>query len=441
MTLYSHLFYASGASELAGERMQLARMLKCEAALAKAQAKAGIIPAGTAELIEACAQVEYLDVEKLKQDIKLGGNAAIPLVQQLTRIVKNNDVQASQYVHLGATSQDIIDTAFVLEVKEWIEYFEESFQNLARVIAEASRNHMHTLMMGRTLLQQAKPITLGLKLALYLDALMRQQARLRELQKRVLVVQLQGAVGSGSGYLSEEVQQAFADELGLTPHVSWQSQRDTVAEWAGFLANVSGFLGKIARDFSLLMQTEIGELLEGEAEGKGGSSAMPHKRNPVTCAAILANAQRVPFLSATIYSSMIQENERSAGLWHAEWETSSQLVALTAGSLEKTLDLIQNMEVDTGKMLDNLNMTQGLIFAENVALALAQKPLKPNPKKWMENACKVAMKEKKHLKQLLEELKAPLDNLDELFDPRLAVGNSVFTTQSILSTYEASLST
>lgn len=439
MSLYSHLFYSLGTSELAGERRQLARMLRCEAALATAQAKAGIIPAGAAELIGACAQVEYLDIDKLKLDIKLGGNAAIPLVQQLTRIVKNNDVQASQYVHLGATSQDIIDTAFVLEVKEWVEYFEVSFRELAKVLAAASHRHMDTLMMGRTLLQQAKPITLGLKLALYLDALMRQQDRLRELKSRVLVVQLQGAVGSGSVYLSNEVQQAFADELGLQPHVSWQSQRDTVAEWAGFLANVSGFLGKIARDFSLLMQTEIGELLEGEAEGKGGSSAMPHKRNPVTCAAIIANAQRVPFLAATIYASMMQENERSAGLWHAEWETSSQLVTLTVGSLEKTLDLLQNMEVNSARMLANIDLTQGLIFAENASLALAQKPLKPNPKKWVENACKAAIKEKKHLKEVLKEMEAPLDNLDELFDPRLAVGDSVAITQSILNTYEALL--
>lgn len=439
MSLYTHLFYPAEANDIADESNDLARMLRFESTLAKVQAQLGLVPTKSAEMIAACAQVAFLDIEKLKSDIRLGGNAAIPLVQQLTRIVKNNDVEASRYVHLGATSQDVIDTATVLEIQEWIQYLEQSLAQLAHILAKSAKKYQSTVMIGRTLLQQAKPITFGLKLANYLEAVMRHQDRLKELKKRVLVVQLSGAVGAGNTYISTQVVVALAKELGLSAAHSWHTQRDSIAEWGGYLANLAGFCGKVATDISLLMQTEIGEVLEGAAEGKGGSSTMPHKRNPVTCAAILANAQRTPFLAGTLFALLPQEHERSAGKWHAEWDTLKDLQLLTAGALEKTLELISHLEVNSAQMLRNLELTQGLIYAENVSLELAKTMGKLSAHEWVEKACKQAIKSGIHLKEVCKQGKIEVKDLDALFSPQQSIGISQEIIQQTLQLYENTL--
>jgi len=439
MSLYSHLFYPSNQNEIADESADLSRMLRFEAMLAKTQAEVGLIPQKSAEMIEACAKVEYLDIDKLKSDIRLGGNAAIPLVQQLTRIVKNNDVEASRFVHLGATSQDVIDTATVLEIQHWILFFEKHIAELATELVKLIHKHQSTVMIGRTLLQQAKPITFGLKLATYLEALMRHKSRLNELKPRVLSLQLSGAVGAGNSFISLEVAQKMATSLGLQLVGSWQSNRDNLVEWSGFLANLTGFCGKIATDISLLMQTEIAEVLEGAAEGKGGSSTMPHKRNPVTCAAIIANASRTPHLAATMLSSMPQEHERSAGKWHAEWDCIKELQLLSAGALEKSIDLIRHLEVNADQMKQNIEITNGLIYAENVSLALAKSMGKIAAHDLVEKACKQAIKLDTHLKEVCQQMNIEVEDLDSLFLPENSIGNSLEYIQFILRSYENSL--
>lgn len=441
MSLYSQLFYSSNFSDISSDEKDLSRMLFFESSLAIIQAEKGIIPKKSAEWIGACAEVKFLDIEKLKSDIRLGGNAAIPLVQQLTRIVKNNDVEASRYVHLGATSQDVIDTAQVLEIAEWITFLEHNFQKLGAILVSLIQKHRSTLMMGRTLLQQAKPITFGLKLAEYLEALQRHQQRLNQVKERVLTLQLSGAVGSGNEWINEEVRKGLAQKLGLNLSASWQSNRDSIAEWASLLANLTGFCGKIATDISLLMQTEIAEVFEGAADGKGGSSTMPHKRNPVTCAAILANAARTPHLAATILAVMTQEHERSAGKWHAEWETLQTLHGLSAGALEKTLELLTNLEVNAEQMFQNIEITKGLIYAENVSLALSKSLGKLAAHELVEKACKLSIKSAKHLKEVCKELSLEINNLDELFLPENSIGNSLEMIDLTLKNYENTLST
>lgn len=439
MTLYSHLFFSTHHAEIADETRDLSRMLLFESTLAKVQAELGIVPKEAAQMIHACAKVEYLDVEKLKTDIRMGGNVAIPLVQQLTRIVKNNYADASKYVHLGATSQDVIDTATVLEIREWSQKLEDIMAKMGAVLLDLIRKYESTVMIGRTLQQQAKPITFGLKLATYLEALLRHQIRLSELENRVMSLQLSGAVGAGNTFIPEEVGRQMAKELGLHYTGSWHTHRDSIVEWSCYLANLTGFCGKIATDISLLMQTEVAEVFEGAAEGKGGSSTMPHKRNPVTCAIIIANSSRTPQLAATMLANMPQEHERSAGKWHAEWETLKTLHLLSVGALEKTLDLLGNLEVDAVQMAKNLELTNGLIYAENVSLALSGQLGKLQAHEMVEKACKQAIKSGLHLREVCENMLGDQLDLNALLSAENSIGNARNMIQFIIEKYENSL--
>jgi len=439
MSLYSALFYSTEVNDIFSDDKTIATLLKVEAALAEAQASNGIISYESAQIIVACCQYELIDIEKLKRDVKLGGNAAIPLVQQLTKLVKNQDFEASKFVHLGATSQDIIDTATVLQIDSFVQWLDIKLLKLRNELVKLTEKHKKTIMVGRTLLQQARPITFGLKTSAWLEGVCRSIERLDEMKSRLLVVQLSGAVGSQNKNISTEVVKSFAKILGLSTSFSWQSQRDNINELASKLGILSGSLGKIAKDISLLMQTEVGEVFEGAAEGKGGSSTMPHKRNPVTSAAILANSSRVPHLVGSMLSSMVQEHERSAGNWHAEWEVLTEIILLTAGSLEKTIELITGLEVDEKRMLANIEITQGLIFAEDVSLELVKKIGKIHAHELVEKACKTAILKNKHLKEILIENNVEIENLDELFNPENSIGNSVEIVEKIILKYEKKL--
>jgi 3-carboxy-cis,cis-muconate cycloisomerase len=436
MSLYTQLFYSAELNALFSDSETIAQMLRVEVALAEAQSNKGLFPKAIAETIKASGIASEIDIEKLKIDVALGGNAAIPLVKQLTQIVKNKDTEATKFIHLGATSQDIVDTAMVLQIQEFIDWTDKKINLLETLLIALTQKHRQTIMIGRTLLQQAKPTTFGFKTAGWLTAVTRSKQRLQEVKKRILVVQLGGAVGNGNPNISTEIQEEFARILGLAPSFTWHSHRDNIAEMAGVLGILSGTLGKIAKDISLLMQTEVGEVFEGSADGKGGSSTMPHKRNPVTCAAILANTNRVPHLVATMLSAMPQEHERSAGLWHSEWEVLTGIMQLTGGSIEKSIGLIEGLEVDENRMLANLELTKGLIYAENLALALAQKIGKSTAHEYIENACKKAIQEKKHLKEVLLEMNIEIADLDSLFNPKNAIGLSLELIDQVVKKYQ-----
>lgn len=439
MSLYSELFYSNEVNELFTDKKSIGYMLTVEAALAEAQADNGLISKEVAQIISGCCSPEMIDIEKLKNEIKLGGNAAIPLVKALTKVVKNNSFEASKYVHLGATSQDIVDTATVLQIKDYVKWTVDKLEVLLGELIKVTKKYKNTVMVGRTLLQQAKPITFGLKTALWFESVDRSLARIQELKERLFVIQLSGAVGSQNQNISDDVCASFSEILKLKNGNSWQSQRDNLNELATKLGILSGSLGKIAKDVSLLMQTEVGEVFESAGEGKGGSSTMPHKRNPVTCATILANANRVPHLVGSMLSAMPQEHERSAGLWHAEWEVLTEIMQLTAGSLEKSIDLVSGLEVNEKRMLQNIEITNGLIFAENVSLALAIKLGKIQAHELVEKACKIAVSKNKHLKEVLEEIDIEIDDLAQYFNPENSIGNSVKIVENILKRYENKL--
>jgi 3-carboxy-cis,cis-muconate cycloisomerase len=293
-------------------------LLKFEKNLALAQADCQVIPLQAANAIASCCDPTLFDIESIKHETLKCGNPAIPLVQKLTEIVANKNKEASKYVHCGATSQDVIDTALMLDLQASANDIHHNIQILETCLRQLTLAHRHTPMIGRTLLQHAKPITFGFKTAIWLDSIKRAKQRLKDLEKSCLVIQLGGAVGSLDGMNGQglAVQQALAKRLDLgVPDINWHTQRDRLVEIAAAMAILVGSLGKIAKDVLLLMQTEIAEVFEGAALGKGGSSAMPHKRNPVTSTAILAVANRTPNLLATLLAAMPQENERSAGLW------------------------------------------------------------------------------------------------------------------------------
>ena len=308
------------------------------------------------------------------------GNLAIPLVKQLTVLVAQKEKDAARYVHWGATSQDAIDTGRVLQLRQALNLISSELDLLATVLGDVAHKNRATLVAARTWMQQALPTTFGLQVAGWLDAIDRHRARLAETQERCLVLQFGGAVGTMAalGARGLDVATALSKEIQLPlPELPWHSHRDRMAEIATTLGLCTGTLGKIARDIALHMQTEIGEVFEPSTDGRGGSSTMPHKRNPVTSAAVLSAALRVPPLVSTMLTAMIQEEERGLGGWHAEWETLPEIVRLTAGALHHLTGALSELKIDPERMRQNLEITHGLIFAEAVAMALAEKMPRP----------------------------------------------------------------
>jgi 3-carboxy-cis,cis-muconate cycloisomerase len=427
MTLYSNYFNSSGGDYLENDATIIRYMLEVEAALAKAQAKNNIIPEKDAETIASCCSIEYYDITKIKSELPLGGNAAIPLVKQLIRNVKNVQFDASKYVHLGATSQDIVDTAHTLLIRDFMNDLEAKLITLCDLLDQLARSHRQTFMIGRTLLQQARPITFGVKTARWMAPILSVVQRYQESKHRILSITLGGAVGCGNEFLTPEVQADLATDLQLTI----PNHQSNFLEASTILASLIGHLGKMAKDISLLMQTEVGEVYEGALKGKGGSSTMPHKRNPVTCASLIANSVRAPHLLATLYSAIPQEHERSAGLWHAEWEVIIDLMRLCNGSITNAIDLITNLEVDVERMKQNLELTNGLIYAEKVTLVLAEKIGRQSAHENIEKACRQSINNQVHLKEIISNDYPDIENVEALFLPENSIGDSLRITDQI----------
>lgn len=412
------------------DHVRLQRMLDFEAALARAEARVGVIPPSAAPAIEAKCRAELFDMDALARATALAGSPAIPMVKQLTALVAEGEPDAMRFVHWGATSQDAIDTGLVLQLRDALDLIEADLAQLAMALAQLTRDHRLTPVVGRTWLQHALPITFGLETAGWLDATNRHRARLREIRPRALTLQFGGAVGTlaALGSRGLDVAAALAEDLGLAlPDLPWHSHRDRVAEVGTTLGLLVGTLGKIARDVSLHMQTDVAEVFEPAAEGRGGSSTMPHKRNPVGSVASLAAAIRVPALVSVMLTGMVQEYERGAGGWQAEWETLPELVTLTAGALRHMLDVVSGLEVDAARMRQNLETTRGQILAEAVAMALGASLGRLAAHRLVGEACHRASEEGRHLRDVLAEdarvraQLAPAD-LDRLFDPVNYVG-------------------
>jgi 3-carboxy-cis,cis-muconate cycloisomerase len=444
MDVLTPLLRGSALTEMFSDANTVQGMLDFEAALARAQARCGVIPESAVTAIENACQVQNIDVSLLADAAASAGNLAIPLVKQLTAQVKTNDADAARYVHWGATSQDAIDTGFVLQLRQALQKTDEMLITLLSALAEQIDTHRATVMPGRTWMQHALPITFGLKLAGTLDALLRWQLRLREMRSRVLSLQFGGAAGTLAS-LKEHgpaVAQALADDLDLTlADTPWHSQRDRLLETGHWYAGVCGTLGKFASDFALLMQTEVAEVSEPIAPGRGGSSTMPHKRNPVGCAAILTAAQRIPGLMATLYASQIQQHERALGGWQAEWEVLPEVLMLTGAVIAQSEQLMRGMQVDAAKMRADLDITQGLIMAESVTLALAKFIGKQDAHHLVETLCHQALDQKRSLLSLLENDARVMahftsSELTALLDPSRATGSADHFVRQVLTRYQ-----
>ena len=304
------------------------------------------------------------------------------------------DADAARYVHWGATSQDVIDTAAMLGLRAGIDALLADTDRAIAGFARLARQHRNTAVVARTWLQHALPMPFGLKLAEYAAALHRSQTRLRRLRSETLALQFGGAAGTlaALGDKGLQVAERLAQELKLPlPEAPWHTHRDRIAEAASVLAILAGTCGKIARDVSLMMQTDVGEAFEPSGEGRGGSSTMPHKRNPVAAATALAAATMAPNLAATIFAAQVQDHERSAGPWHAEWPTLPTLLLVTSGALAAIVDIAEGLEVDAARMRANLDATDGLIMAEAVTFALAEKIGKSDAHHLIEAASKKAV--------------------------------------------------
>jgi 3-carboxy-cis,cis-muconate cycloisomerase len=382
----------------------LQRMLDFEAALARAEAATGVIPATAIGPIGAACNAQAFDLAALAEAATKSGNLAIPLVKALTADVAKSDAEAARYVHWGATSQDVIDTAAMLTLRAAIDALLADIGRAIAGFAGLARQHRNTPVVARTWLQHALPMPFGLKLAEYAAALDRSRARLRRLRVETLALQFGGAAGTlaALGDNGWRVAERLAQELELPlPDAPWHTHRDRIAEAASVFAIITGTCGKIARDVSLMMQTDVAEAFEPSGEGRGGSSTMPHKRNPVAAATALAAATMAPNLAATIFAAQVQDHERSAGPWHAEWPTLPSLLLATSGALAAVVDIAEGLEVDVARMRANLDATRGLIMAESVTMALAEKIGKRDAHHLVEAASKKAVADRKELRDVL----------------------------------------
>ncbi|MBR1129821.1 3-carboxy-cis,cis-muconate cycloisomerase [Bradyrhizobium iriomotense] len=414
------------------DRSTLQNMLDFEAALARAEASTGVIPAAAVGPIEAACKASSFDIAALADAATRSGNLAIPLVKTLTANVAKADAEAARYVHWGATSQDVIDTATMLTLRAGIDALDADLSRAIKGFAGLARTHRNTAMVARTWLQHALPMPFGLKAAEYASSLARARCRLRRLRREGLALQFGGAAGTlaALGDKGLVVAERLAQELDLSlPEAPWHTHRDRIAEAASSFAILAGSCGKIARDVSLLMQTDVGEAFEPAGEGRGGSSTMPHKRNPVAAASALGAATMAPQLAATIFAAQVQDHERSAGPWHAEWPTLPQLMLVASGALAAIVDIAEGLDVDAARMRSNLDATHGLIMAEAVTFALAEKIGKSDAHHLVEAASKRAVAEKKHLREVLSAdsqvtAHLPPEKIAALFEPMAYQGAS-----------------
>jgi 3-carboxy-cis,cis-muconate cycloisomerase len=417
-------------------------MLAFEAALARAQARAGLIPQEAASAIAASCKVDLFDVAALYREAAAAGTPAIPLVRMLTARVVGD---GQKFVHWGATSQDAIDTALMLQMRDGLDLLVTGSLDVCAGCAQLAEQHRSTLMVGRTLLQQALPITFGLKAARWLALATRQVHTLIECRERSLAVQLGGAAGTlaSLGECGLRVVELLAEELGLpAPDLPWHTERDRIAEIASALGIVAGAMAKIASDLVLLAQTEVGEVSEGAAPGKGGSSAMPQKHNPVDAIYALASARLTIGVVPVILSAMVQEHERAVGGWQAEWAAIPNLFRFTAGAVERVRSAVVDLQINSTRMRANLDLAGGLNMAESLTMTLAPHLGKPEAQRLVQAICDQAIKSGQDLRQVAlanEQVRNILssEEIARALDPTKYLGSTDAFIDRALEAYRA----
>ncbi|MGL5361759.1 MAG: 3-carboxy-cis,cis-muconate cycloisomerase [Bosea sp. (in: a-proteobacteria)] len=394
--LYRDVFSTADMRAVWSDAAQVRAFVEAEIALAVAQGAVGVIPREAADSIGRIAPTVALDHASLKADAENVGYPIVGLVRQLSSACG----EAGRYVHWGATTQDIMDTAAVLQAKRGLVLIERELASVMAELVKLAAAHRDTVMAGRTHLQQALPITFGHKAAIWLSSLQRLSQRLGQAKSRALMAQLGGAAGTlaSLGDKGLDVRAAYAGELGLTePDISWHVARDGLVELVQVLATICGALGKIGFDVMLLMATEIGEVFEPFESHRGASSTMPQKRNPISSEILLANAKISRDLAALMLDGMVQDLERATGPWHAEWMALPQTFLLASGSLAQARFMLAGLVVDAGRMQANLALTKGLIVAEAVMMGLAPALGRQKAHDEVYAACRAAIDANGHL--------------------------------------------
>jgi 3-carboxy-cis,cis-muconate cycloisomerase len=421
--LFRDAFGTPAMREVFSDFSLISRYAEVEVALAKAEARCGVIPAQAAADIARLTDVSTLDFDLLRRETDIVGYPILPLVHQMVKQCGD----AGRYVHWGATTQDIMDTAVILQVRAGLEIIEKDILELRGILAGLSKRYRDTPMAGRTHLQQALPITFGYKTAIYLAMFDRHAERLAQLKPRVLVGQFAGAAGTLASLDDKgfEVQQALCDELGLgVPVATWHVARDGLAEVMNFFGLVTGSLGKIALDIMMMASTEFGEVYEPFVKGRGASSTMPQKRNPISSELMLAAAKGVRQHAGLMLDAMVQDFERATGPWHAEWMAIPESFVLTAGSLHQARFALGGLIVDESKMADNLDISRGLIVAEAVMMGLAPEIGRQEAHDVVYDACRVANDKRMTLADALSADPRVSERIDRATIDRLTAPNN-----------------
>ncbi|MER6991298.1 adenylosuccinate lyase family protein [Saccharopolyspora hirsuta] len=438
--LYREMFSTAQMREVFSDEAFVQRMIDTETALARAQAKVGIVPHEAAQAISDSVRPGALDHERLRADTENVGYPVLPLVTQLAEQCG----EAGGYLHWGATTQDIMDTATMLQCRDGLDLVAAALDRVRAVLRRLAAEHVDTVTAGRTHLQHALPVTFGFRAAVWVSALDRHSERLAQARERDLMVQFGGAAGTlaslGTGPDGLAVRAALAAELGLRdPEITWHVARDGLNEIVALLAAIGGSLGKIGWDVMMMCSSEFGELAEPFVPGRGASSTMPQKRNPISSELMVAAAKLLRDRSATMLDALMQDFERATGPWHLEWATVPEAFQLVAASLHQAEFMLTGLEVDVDRMRSNTALTGGLIVAEAVMMAVAPVLGRQRAHEVVYDACRNAIESGADLADELRrtpELVAQLgaSRIDELCDPANYLGSARTMTTDVVGT-------
>jgi 3-carboxy-cis,cis-muconate cycloisomerase len=425
--VFKDIFTTAEMRHVFSDEFRTGCYLEIEAALAKVQGRLGIIPQEAMTEIVGKCKVENIDFAKLKTTTERIGYPILGVVQQIVALC---DKGLGEWCHWGATTQDITDTANIMQIRAALDLIEADMEAIAAALADLSKRYRDTAMAGRSNLQQAVPLTFGFKCACLLAAFQRHRERLKQLRPRVLVGEFGGAVGTlaSIGKDGLKVQEGLCRELKLgQPEIAWHTVRDRIGEVGGFLAGVTGTCGKISMDVKLLMQTEVAEVYEPFHEGRGSSSTMPQKRNPIASLYIHANAAVVRQHAAALYEAAVADHERSTGPWEIEWIALPEIFLLASGCLRQTRDMVRGLQVDAARMRANLDLTNGAIVSETVMMGLGPHLGRQRAHDLVYDICRVAATENKPLVDLLAQDKeisrhVSRKELEQMCDPANYLG-------------------
>jgi 3-carboxy-cis,cis-muconate cycloisomerase len=436
--IFQGIFATDAMRRVWSDENRTAKYVEIERALAVVQGRLGLIPQEAADEIVRHCHIENIDMARLRQQTERIGYPVLGVVTQLNQLCRD---KLGEYVHWGATTQDITDTATVLQIREALALIEADLAKLAAGLAQLAKEHRLTPVIGRSNLQQAIPVTFGYKMAGLLSAVQRHQQRLEQLKQRVLVGEFAGAAGTLASLETGamQTQAGLCAELGLAqPVIAWHTIRDNIAECGAFLGLVGGTLGKLSTDVKLMMQTEVGEVFEPYHHGRGSSSTMPQKRNPIASCYIHAAISVVRQHAAALMDAMVADHERSTGPWEIEWIVLPEAFCLLAGALKQSIAVVQGLEVDAGAMRRNIELTGGLVMSEAVMMGLGKFIGREFAHDLVYDLCREALAKKAPLIELLAahpQVNRHVDRqaLERMLDPANYLGQSGVMVDRVLA--------